>query len=141
LADLENKDATSYQFDEIRPWNDSVALVLKQGTWKLYDIPGGGHLIDGISDFSELRKDNEETILLIKKEGKMGVLSNLHDLIVGPTFDDIVNVGTVKNPVYFCEKYIKEADFYVVIYYNAEGKILRKQVFTEPEEYAKIYCG
>jgi tetratricopeptide (TPR) repeat protein len=141
LADLENKDATSYQFDEIRPWNDSVALVLKQGTWKLYDIPGGGHLIDGISDFSELRKDNEETILLIKKEGKMGVLSNLHGLIVGPTFDDIVNVGTVKNPVYFCEKYIKEADFYVVIYYNAEGKILRKQVFTEPEEYAKIYCG
>ena len=43
--------------------------------------------------------------------------------------------------MYFAEKYIIEADFYVVIYYDATGKILRKQIFTEAEEYDKIYCG
>jgi hypothetical protein len=60
---------------------------------------------------------------------------------VGATFNDIINIGTQGTPVYFCEKFIIEADFYVVIYYDAKGKILRKQIFTDPEEYEKIYCG
>ena len=80
-------------------------------------------------------------ILLITKDSKSGILSNKHGEVVGATFNDIVNIGSVENPVYFAEKYILEAEFYVVIYYDASGKILRKQIFTEAEEYDKIYCG
>ena len=63
------------------------------------------------------------------------------ELIHDTKFNDIINIGTVENPVYFAEKYIIEADFYVIIYYDAKGKILRKQIFTEEAEYEKIYCG
>jgi hypothetical protein len=141
LVDLDNKDVTGYKFDEILDWNDSVALVKEAGEWKLFDVKNNNYVFEGISEYKVLRDDEEEKILLITKESKSGILSNRYGVVVGPTFNDIVNIGTRETPVYFCEKYILEADFYVVIYYDAKGRILRKQIFTEPEEYDKIYCG
>lgn len=141
LVDLDNKDVTGYNFDQILDWNDSVALVEEKGEWKLYDIKNDTYQFEGISEFEVLRDDEEEKILLITKDSKSGILSNKYGIVVGPTFNDIINIGSKEVPVYFCEKFIIEADFYVVIYYDARGKILRKQIFTEPEEYDKIYCG
>ncbi len=141
LVNLENQDVTGYKFDEILDWNDSVALVNEEEEWKLYDIKNDNYVFDGISEYEVLRNDEEEKILLITKDSKSGILSNKHGEVVGATFNDIVNIGSVENPVYFAEKYILEAEFYVVIYYDARGKILRKQIFTEAEEYDKIYCG
>jgi hypothetical protein len=141
LVDLDNKDVTGYKFDQILDWNDSVALVNEDGEWKLFDIKNDSYLFEGISEYKVLRDDEEEKILLITKESKSGILSNKYGVVVGATFNDIINIGTRETPVYFCEKFIIEADFYVVIYYDAKGKILRKQIFTEPEEYDKIYCG
>ena len=141
LVDLNNQDVTGYKFDEILDWNDSVALVKEIDEWKLYDIKNDVYLFEGISEYKVLRDDEEEKILLITKDSKSGILSNLYGEVVGATFNDIINIGTVENPVYFAEKYIIEAEFYVIIYYDAKGKILRKQIFTEEEEYQKIYCG
>lgn len=141
LVDLENKDVTGYKFDEILDWNDTVALVKEADEWKLYDVQMDQYVFEGISEYEVLRDDEEEKLILITKEGKSGILSNRHGEIVGATFNDIINIGTAEVPVYFAEKYIIEADFYVVIYYDATGKILRKQIFTEAEEYDKIYCG
>ena len=141
LVDLNNKDVTGYKFDQILDWNDSIALVKQDDEWKLYDIKNNAYVFDGISEYKLLRDDDEEKILLITKESKIGVLSNKYGEVVGATFNDIINIGSVDNPVYFAEKYILEADFYVVIYYDSKGKILRKQIFTEAEEYDKIYCG
>jgi hypothetical protein len=42
-------------------------------------------------------------------------------------------------PLYFTEKQVEEAGIYVVIYYDKDGRQLRKQVF-ETDEYEKIYC-
>lgn len=141
LVDLDNKDVTGYKFEQILDWNDSVALVLEAGKWKLYDIKNDSYVFEGISEYKVLRDDEDEKILLITKESKSGILSNKYGEVVGATFNDIINIGTKETPVYFCEKFIIEADFYVVIYYDAKGKILRKQIFTDPEEYEKIYCG
>lgn len=141
LVNLENQDVTGYKFDEILDWNDSIALVKEEEEWKLYDIKNDNYTFEGISEYEVLRDDEEEKILLITKESKSGILSNIHGEVVGATFNDIINIGSVEHPVYFAEKYILEADFYVVIYYDEKGKILRKQIFTEAEEYEKIYCG
>ena len=141
LVNLENQDVTGYKFDEILDWNDSVALVKEDDQWNLYDIKNDNYVYEGISEYSVLREDEDEKIILIIKGSQSGILSNKHGEIVGPTFNDIVNIGSVDNPVYFAEKYILEADFYVIIYYDAKGNILRKQTFTEAKEYEKIYCG
>lgn len=141
LVNLENQDVTGYKFNEILDWNDSIALVKAEDEWKLYDIKHDNYVFEGISEYKVQRDDEGEKILLITKDSKSGILSNRYGEVVGATFNDIINIGSVENPVYFAEKYILEADFYVVIYYDAEGKILRKQIFTDVEEYEKIYCG
>ena len=141
LVNLENQDVTGYKFNEILDWNDSIALVKVEDEWKLYDIKHDNYVFEGISEYKVQRDDEGEKILLITKDSKSGILSNRYGEVVGATFNDIINIGSVENPVYFAEKYILEADFYVVIYYDAEGKILRKQIFTDVEEYEKIYCG
>jgi hypothetical protein len=141
LVNKANLDVTGYKFNEILDWNDSIALVRADDEWKLYDVKNDLYVFEGISEYEVLRDDEEEIILQITKDSKIGILSNLHGEVVGATFNDIINIGTVENPVYFSEKYILEADFYVVIYYDSRGKILRKQIFTEAEEYEKIYCG
>jgi hypothetical protein len=42
-------------------------------------------------------------------------------------------------PMYFTERHIAEAGISVVIYYDYQGKIVRKQAM-EAEEFEKVYC-
>jgi len=51
----------------------------------------------------------------------------------------ITNLGSEDEPLYFTAKEVEEAGIVVVIYYNKDGKLLRKQVY-EDEEYAHIIC-
>ena len=141
LVDLNNKDVTGYKFKEILDWNDSIALVKVEDQWRLYDIKHDTYIYEGISEYKVLRHDEEEKILLITKDSQNGILSNKYGEVVSTTFNDIINIGTTETPVYFAEKYVLEADFYVIIYYDAKGNILRKQIFTDEAEYEKIYCG
>jgi hypothetical protein len=56
------------------------------------------------------------------------------------TFTDIINLGSKDDPLYFTEKHVEEASIFVVIYYDRNGKLIRRQAY-EPEEYEKIYCS
>jgi len=51
----------------------------------------------------------------------------------------VINVCTNDSPFYFTEKQVEEAGIYVVIYYNADGKLVRRQALEE-EEYEKLVC-
>lgn len=141
LVNLDNEAVTGFDFDEILDWNDTVALVRQEDEWKLYDIGNKRYVYEGISEYKVLYEDGNEKTILITKNSQNGILSSKYGEVIGPTFNDIINLGAEKEPVYFAEKFIFEADIYIVIYYDARGKILRKQVFTEEEEYEKIYCG
>ena len=55
-------------------------------------------------------------------------------------FSDIVNVGSADDPLYFTEKHVEEASLFVVIYYSAGGKFIRKEVY-EHDDYERIYCA
>jgi len=60
-------------------------------------------------------------------------------MIIPTSFSSITNVGSDDDPLYFTAKEVEEAGIVVVIYYNKDGKLLRKQVY-EDEEYAHIIC-
>jgi len=139
LIDAKGNAVTEFIYDDIKFWNDTSLLGMKEDFWNIVDIQSGASLVDEIRDFDILSQENE-TILLFRKEEQFGVVSNSEGLIINPTFNDILNIGTEEHPVYFTEKYIHEAEFYIVIYYNSKGEIIRKQVFTD-EEYDKIYCN
>jgi hypothetical protein len=139
LINLKGDAITDFSYDEIIYWNDTSILVKIEETWNITDLTTGEVLLDEIKDYDFLNEEDEKTILF-RKEEQFGIVSNIEGIIISPTFNDILNIGTEKTPIYFTEKYISEAEFYIVIYYNSKGEIIRKQVFTD-EEYDMIYCN
>jgi hypothetical protein len=139
LIDLNREKVTDTDFEEIIYWNDTSMLARRDGFWHFYDLKNGRFLIEDILQF-EFLKNEDEKIIIYNKDGHFGVAENRKGILINHTFNDIVNLGSPDNPVFFAEKYIPEAEFYVVIYYEKSGKILRKQVFDE-KEYDKIYCN
>ena len=139
LIDMERKDVTGKNFEDIVYWNDTVMLGKRDDLWYLCDLTSGLYVLEDIDNFDFL-KDQDEKIIIYHKDNHYGVLSNREGILINHTFNDIVNLGSEDNPVYFAEKFIPEAEFYIVIYYDKSGNILRKQVFDEAE-YEKIYCN
>jgi hypothetical protein len=139
LIDLNREKVTDTDFEEIIYWNDTTMLARRDGFWHFYDMKNGRFLIENILQF-EFLKNEDEKIIIYNKDDHFGVAENIKGILINHTFNDIVNLGSPENPVFFAEKYIPEAEFYVVIYYDQSGKILRKQVFDE-KEYDKIYCN
>ena len=139
LINLKGESITDFDYDEILHWNDTSILVKSGEDWNITDLKSGEILLDGLRDFDFLNEGEEKTILF-RKEENFGVVSNVEGIIINPTFNDIINIGSQEIPIYFTEKYISEAEFYIIIYYNSRGEIIRKQVFTD-EEYDMIYCN
>ncbi len=140
FVDKDNKAISGFRFDEVKAWTDTSALVKENDRWGIYDLTNDQMIYENIDEFKYLRNDKQEIILMITKESKIGILSNKQGEVIAPTFNDIINIGSAEKPVYFAEKYVREAELFVIIYYDAKGKILRKQVFNQ-EEYDNIYCG
>jgi len=139
FVDKDNDFITDFEFDRINFWNDTCALVKASDEWQLFDVKNKVPVYEGIEVYQPMLKYDRETIIRITKEGQVGLLSNVRGEMIGPTFNDIYNIGTHDHPIFFAEKFIPEANFYIVIYYDPSGNIIRKQVFNE-EEYWKVYC-
>jgi WG containing repeat len=130
---------TGFEFDEIRYWNDSSAWVKKNFAWSVYSIKDKQVRLARIRSFQTIKDTEEEKLFRIQQDNYFGVVSNRKGIVISPTFSEVINVGSTEKPFYFTEKRVEEAGIYVVIYYNSEGKFVRKQVY-EDEEYEKIYC-
>jgi len=135
----DNKPLTPFEFEEIRYWNDSSALVKKNFNWIIYNFLEKKVVMDKIKNFKWVLDTDQEKIMIFQQENTYGVLSNRRGIVIAPTFSDIINLGSASVPLYFTEKHVEEAGIYVVIYYDKEGQFLRRQVY-EVEDYERIYC-
>lgn len=140
LIDWNNKSITPFEYEEIRYWSDSSALVRKNYQWMVYNFIEKKIVADKIRKFTWLRETNEDKLAIVQQENSYGVLSNRKGFILQPTFSDIINLGSSTRPLYFTEKHVEEASIYVVIYYDENGQLLRRQVF-ENDDYERIYCS
>jgi hypothetical protein len=139
FIDWNNKALSKFEFEEIWYWNDSAALVKFNFAWRLYSLVNKTVKPGKISDYQSFQVSNNETIAIFRQDNYYGLMSNRSGVVLEPTFTDIINLGTKETPLYFTEKYIEEAQIYIVIYYDRSGKQLRRQVFEE-EEYRNIKC-
>lgn len=140
LIDWNNKSVTPFEYEEIRYWSDSSALVRKNYQWMVYNFVEKKIIADKIRKFTWLRETIDDKLAIVQQEHSYGVLSSRKGFILQPTFSDIVNLGSSAKPLYFTEKHVEEASIYVVIYYDENGQLLRRQVF-ENDDYERIYCS
>ncbi len=136
----DGKSTGEFEFDEVRPWNDTSAFVRKGFQWMIYSVGSHKVAVDKIKDYTFVSSSDEERVILIHRDVYYGVLSNRRGQVIAPNFSEIINLGSADDPLYFAEKNVEEAEIDVVIYYDKNGKLLAKQVYEE-EEYDKIYCS
>lgn len=136
----EGKPQSKFEFEEVRYWNDSVAWVKKGFQWLLYEIETKSVKLEMVKDYRLIKDTSDEKIAIIHEDTAYGVISSKKGIIIPSTFSDIVNIGSAEKPFYMTEKFVEEASLFVVIYYNHEGKFLRRQTY-EADDYERIYCS
>ncbi len=142
-----NENLTSFTFDEIQYWNDSTALVKSEDQWQLYWLTAPAQtpeedkiLMEGISDFEVLESDSsQEQLLKIYKDQAYGIMSNKRGAFIPATYDEVLLVQHGKDQLFLTEKYIAEADLYIMLYLNASGEMIKRQALTA-DQYDMIYC-
>ncbi|MGC1243564.1 MAG: WG repeat-containing protein [Chryseosolibacter sp.] len=136
----DNKPVSLFAFDEIRYWDDSVALVRNGADWNFYDIAARQNTERNLRKIVMIRNTTDEKIAIIQKGNNFGVIANGGKVIIPVTFTDIVNLGSTDQPLYFTEKHVQEASLYIVIYYDHAGNMLRKEIYDYASDYDRIYC-
>ncbi len=139
LMDWNSKAITPFEFDEILPWTENEIWAKKGFEWMLYDFKESKKVLVRIKGFHVFKDKPDEKLAMVQQENFYGVLSSTQGMIIPTSFSYITNLASAEEPLYFTAKEIEEASIVVVIYYNKEGKLLRKQVY-EDEEYARIVC-
>ena len=140
FAAWDSKPIGKLEFKEVRYWNDTSAFVKKNDEWMIYVIKTQKIVLDKVKDYRLIRDRNGEKLAIVQQDHKYGVIHNVKGTVIPITFSDIINVGSSEQPLYFTEKHVEEASLFVVIYYDAKGKMLRKEVY-EHDDYEKIYCS
>lgn len=135
-----NKPESDFAFTEVMYWNDSTAWVKKGASWELYGITTGRSSVTHIRSIRLIRDLPGEKLAIVDSEDGYGVMSSARGVIVPLAFTDLVNVGSVDEPVFFTEKHVAEASVFVVIYYDREGAFLRRAIYENAEQYEQIYC-
>jgi hypothetical protein len=139
LINWDNTPLTAFEFSEIIPWKENVVWVKKDFEWGLFDFATSNYLLKNIKAFHVIAERQEEKLAMVQQDNYFGILSNIHGVVIPISFSLISNLGSKDEPFYFTTKEVEEAGIVVVLYYNSEGKLLRKQVY-EDEEYAHIIC-
>jgi len=131
---------SGFDFDEIKFWTDTVALTRIEEEWMLHHISSETTLYEGILEYSFIQESDSENIIQITTDSGKGVYSSIRGEIIEPTYNEIIVLGTTGNPVYFAQKYVKEANLHIAIYFDKDGRKLFTQTFQE-DEYSKIACS
>jgi len=139
IIDVDSKVLVDFQFDDLKFWTSAVALVKHQGKWKLYDLKNKYFIPEVFDTFDFIKQDEDEIIILTYRSSGYGVLSNKHGRIIPEEYSSIINMGTANNPLYFVERDVAQAGLYILLYIDARGEVVKKQVLKE-EDYFKIAC-
>ena len=140
FINIKNEVLSGFDYDEILFWTDSIALTRIEDEWVLHRIEDESFVFEGILEYEFLKDDSEERIIQVTTATGKGIISNSRGLIIEPTYNEIIPLGTEESPVYFVQKFVKEASLYIVIYMDKNGNKLFTQTFQE-DQYFKIACS
>ncbi len=139
LVDFANKKALNFDWDELQYWNDTVALARKDRSWQLVRITDNKLLHGPFLSFRFIKQQPEESLAMVYTQEGYGLFSSKDGELIAPAYDDLVNMGTVNDPLFYAEKRVKEADLFVVVYLNAQGKTIFKDAYTR-EDWLRLLC-
>lgn len=132
-------ELSAFDFDEVKYWNDSVALVRIEEEWIFHHIQLEEAEYEGMLDYEVFNQDETGALVKVTKEGGQGIYHTTKGEIVEPTYDQLKILGSKEHPIFFALKIVAEADLYIVIYFDAKGNKLFTQSLSR-EDYFRIAC-
>lgn len=139
FADRFNTLFTTDGFDAIAYWSDTLAMVRQATEWSFFNIKTKSVIGAPFKSYQVQTLPSGEKLAIVLGEQGYGVYSDRRGEVVSPTYNDIVILPSEGEPLIFTEKHIKEAAFFVVIYYDLNGEALLKKAY-ESQQYDRIYC-
>ncbi|WP_139135290.1 WG repeat-containing protein [Roseivirga sp. 4D4] len=130
---------TTFEFDEVVYYNDTLSLTRIEDEWLMYNIAADEALYEGILTYEYINEDDADKTLLISTEAGEGIYSLSQGELIEPTYTEIKVLGAAEEPIYFAMKLVPEADIYIVIYFDKMGNKIFTQSFPQ-EAYFKIAC-
>ena len=106
--------------------NDTAAFVRRDSKWSLINLRNNDTVVDQVRGFKFIRDRQDDQLAIVHAGDMFGVLHNRRGTVIPLSFTDIVNLGSAEWPLFFTEKHIEEVSMYVVIYYDRDGKFVRK---------------
>jgi hypothetical protein len=139
LVSHDNKKVLNFAWDELQYWNDSIALARKDRKWQLVHISENKAVYGPFQDFRLIKQPHEESLAIVYTPEGYGLFSSKDGELISPAYDDLVNMGTVSEPLFYAEKRVKEAGLFVVVYLNAQGETIFKDAYPR-EEWLRLLC-
>jgi WG containing repeat len=144
LINAQNKTLIPFEFQDLIPWQDSVALALnKKNEWIFYNFAKSTPEKQRIqkTNWEEVKLlvsiQNDNLIQVKPKNAKYGIWHSKKGEIIQPDFENITNLGSPKTPFYFAETRIGAN--YQVHYINANGEIIWTKLLNE-DDYYRLMC-
>ncbi len=138
LIDLRNRTKVPFQYQDIKPWSDSVVLVQKDRTWSLYNYITRTFVLEGATQWNSVTDDIRKSAIF-RMNGGYGLIDNQQGIVLEPNHNDILNLGTDDKPLYLAEQHPPGADTYQIKYLNHHYAVIREQTLSA-EEHEKFWC-
>jgi hypothetical protein len=132
------KWAIPAEYDALKLWNDTSYWCKKDNKWALITV-SGETILNQVDSVKSWDNASSADLYLIKKESSVGVVSPSKGLVVPPSYNEVINIGSSDYPIFFAEQHLKTADFFVVTYFDPNGKVIKSQAYRA-HEYSAVHC-
>ncbi|MEM7548992.1 MAG: hypothetical protein AAF363_04930 [Bacteroidota bacterium] len=137
IIDVYDNVIVPLKYESLEALNDTLVIGGLDSYFEILDWKNDTTLLANFDDYAYFVQDSSY-ILTEKFLGK-GVYSTILGEVIPNSFSEIRNIGSKEEPFFLGEMYIPEASFYIGLYYDANGQLVRKQVIEE-EDYDKVFC-
>ena len=136
----QNEELSAFDFDEVKYWNDTIALVRIEDEWLFHDIKNEEAVYEGMLDYDLVHQDTDGATFKVTTATGEGIYHTQIGEIIEPTYNEVKVLGKPDQPLFFTLKIVEEADLYIVIYHDKKGNKLFTQSLSR-EDYFKIACN
>lgn len=86
----DGKPLTNFEYDEVQPWTDSIALVSKAGTQALLGIVSTSLVMDSIQSLHKLETPEDTFLSIFERSGKFGLINKSGKVIMPATHEELI---------------------------------------------------
>ncbi len=139
IIDSSDEELIPFVYDEIKYWNDTIALVQKANKWQFLLLNQKQLLPDTFDHYELLFKNNDEVAIKTFNASGYGLISSRFGRIIPEEYNEILNISNTNIPIYLVQKTDRLTHSHLILYVSNKGKVIYKQ-FLSDEEFQKFSC-